>query len=149
MTITRKHLLSFLFLSGLFLVCVLPLVSQPAPAQADTSVNNTLFNSQEGVTQIGQVYGNQNVDIRVTIGKVISIALGFLAVIFLALTLFAGFKYMTSAGNEEKVREAIRLLTNAVIGLVIILISWFITRYLIFGLVGSINNNVNPTGGFY
>lgn len=143
MTSTRKQLLSFLFLSGLFLVCVLPLVSQPAPAQADTTASNTLLNSQEGITQVGQVYGNQNVDIRVTIGKIISIALGFLAVIFLALTLFAGFKYMTSAGNEEKAREAIRLLTNAVIGLVIILLAWFITRFILLRMTAVINNNVD------
>lgn len=145
MTSTRKQLLSFLFLSGLFLVCVLPLISRPAPAQADTIASNTLLNSQEGITQVGQVYGNQNVDIRATIIKILSVALGFLGIIFLGLTLFAGFKYMTSAGNEEKAREAIRLLTNAVIGLVIILLSWAVTRFLIRGLSASINNNVNPT----
>jgi len=55
---------------------------------------------------------------------------------------------MTSAGNEEKAREALRLLTNAVIGLIIILVSWFVTRYIVHGLVGAINNNVNPTYGY-
>lgn len=143
MTITRKHLLSFLFITVFSLVWVLPLVSQPAPVQAQTQPSSTLFNSQEGIDEVGQVYGNQKMDVRLLVVKIIQIGLGFLAVIFLALTLFAGFKYMTSAGNEEKAREAIKLLTNAIIGLIIILLSWAITRFVIMRMVASINNNVS------
>ncbi len=139
MIITKKHIFSLLFLSFLTLLAIFPFA--PAiPAQAQ---DNTLYQSQTGMTDIGAVYGNKTTDIRQIILKVVSIALGLLAVIFLCLTLFAGFKYMTSGGNEEETRKAIKLLTNAVIGLVIIMLSWAITRFIILRLNAAINNNVN------
>lgn len=144
MAITRKHFFSFLFLTIFSLVMVLPLISRPMLVQAQAPVSSTLFNSQEGIEEVGQVYGNQRMDVRLLVVKIIQIGLGFLATIFLVLTLYAGFKYMTSGGNEEKAREAIKLLTNAIIGLVIILLAWAITKFVLLRMAASINNNVNP-----
>ena len=39
---------------------------------------------------------------------------------------------MTSGGNEEDIKKAKALMKNAVIGLIIILVSWSLTYYLIF-----------------
>lgn len=141
MSIARKQALSFLFMTAFSLAAILPFLSRPVAAQ---TTGNTLWNSQNEVQQIGQVYNNQQTDVRQIVVKIIQVFLGFLALIFLCLVLYAGFRYMTSAGNEEKAREAIKLLTNAVIGLLIILLAWAITRFIIKGLSGSINNNVNP-----
>lgn len=111
------------------------------PAQADEA----LFNSQTGINELGQVYGNQKLDLRVLIARIISIVLGFLAVIFFALMIFAGFQYMTAGGNEDQTKKALTLLKNAIIGLLIILISWALTRFVVIMLSRAVNNSTDYT----
>lgn len=131
-----KHLLSGLLLS----IFALVLIASALPAQADQS----LLDSQIGLNDAKVAYGNgEPQDIRTLVGKIINIALGFLGVIFLGLTVFAGFQYMTSGGSEEKNKKALGLLRNAIIGLVIILASWLITRFTIIILNKTVNNSVD------
>lgn len=108
------------------------LVWAASPASAQTA--SSLLDNQTGLKEIGQVaYGTPEdpTDIRITVGRLVNIVLGFLGVIFLILAVSAGFKYMTSGGNDEKTKEAVALLRNAVIGLLIVLAAWMITRYTI------------------
>lgn len=60
------------------------------------------------------------------IGTAISIFLGLLGIIFIALTLYAGFNYMTAQGNDEKITKALATLRQAVIGLIITVSSYAI-----------------------
>jgi len=59
-------------------------------------------------------------DPRELVGRIINIALGFLGVIAIGLISYAGFVWMSSNGDEEKITKAKGILKNAVIGLVII-----------------------------
>ncbi len=65
------------------------------------------------------------------IGTLISVLLGFLGVIFLFLTIYAGLLWMTAAGNADQVKKARGILLNAVIGLVIVLSSYAISATVI------------------
>jgi hypothetical protein len=131
-----KHILAAIFLSAFALLAI----TSALPARADQS----LLDSQTGLTDIGTAYGNTTPpDVRALVGKIIDITLGLLGVIFLALAVFAGFQYMTSGGNEEQTKKAISLLKNAVIGLIIILSAWLITRYTIIRLSKAVNNNID------
>jgi hypothetical protein len=137
-----KHLLSLLLLTVLGSWTLLVM----RPVQADTS----LLNSQTGLTEISQAYGGNSTptDIRTIVSQIIYLLLGLLGTLFIVLTIFAGFKYMTSGGNEEKTSEAITLLRNAVIGLVIILLSWTVTRVVVLVLSRTaLNNAVDPWTG--
>jgi hypothetical protein len=71
----------------------------------------------------------------------IQVILGFLGIIFLALTLMAGFKWMTSQGNEKTIEEAKGSLKNSIIGLLIVLAAYGITlavfNYLPFATGGG------------
>lgn len=126
-----------LMLVGFFFILTLIFVSPIQRVQADPS----LLNSQEGLIDIGQAYGNANPrDIRITVARTISVVLGFLGVIMVVVTLYAGFLYMTAGGNEEKVKEAVTWLRNAIIGLLIILMAWAITRYTIVVLSHAVAN---------
>ncbi len=124
-----KHLIAFAIVSFL----VLPLFTLPALAQTNPNaffgvdaVNNGLQNSlAEG-------------DPRAMIGRIINFALGFLGVIAVGLILFGGFKWMTAAGNEDKVSEAKQLLGAGVIGLIIILAAWAIATYMITAMSSAI-----------
>jgi uncharacterized membrane protein len=137
MTITKKRLLSFSFL----LVFALLTAYSSLPARADES----LLQAQAGLTdEVGKVFGGSTpTDIRLTLAKIISVVLGFLGIVFIVLAVLAGFQYMTSEGNEEKTKEAMALLRNAIIGIIIILSAWILTRYAIIVLGKAINNSVD------
>lgn len=66
---------------------------------------------------------------------IVQYLLGLLGMIFVAVILYSGFQWMTSAGNEEKITKAKSNLLNAVIGLLIIAaayaITWFVADVLI------------------
>lgn len=82
-------------------------------------------------------------DIRVTIAKIIRIVIGFLGIIAVSLIMYAGWVWMTSEGNEEKIEQAKKILTNAVIGLAIILSAFAIVSFIINVLGGSGGGNKN------
>jgi len=82
----------------------------------------------------GASSGLSGQDLRVSIARVIKFILSFLGLIFLILTLYAGFMWMTSAGNEDRVGTAKKILWGAIIGLAIILFSYAITQFVITNL---------------
>lgn len=65
------------------------------------------------------------------VGSIIGVFLSLLGVIFLCLIIYGGFLWMTSAGNESKVLTAKKVLTQAVIGLIIILSAYGITQFVL------------------
>jgi len=88
-------------------------------------------------------------DIRIIIAKIIRIILGFLGIIAVGLIIYAGWLWMTSEGNEEKVGQAKKILQNAVIGLIIIMASFAIASFILNKLLGVADGNtaINPGGG--
>lgn len=69
--------------------------------------------------------------------RIINIALtvaGLIAVLFLII---GGFRYITSAGNEETAEQAKKIITNAIIGIVVIILSFVIVRVISNALVSG------------
>ena len=71
------------------------------------------------------------------IGALIGIVLSFVGIIFLCLTIYGGFLWMTSGGNEVKILKAKKTLRHSIIGLLIILSAYSITKFVIAALVSS------------
>jgi hypothetical protein len=113
--------------------------------QTNTAIASSLWDAQVGIEDVGQqAYGESTPqDIRITAMKIVNVALQFLAVIFLVLILISGYQWMTSGGNEEQVVKAKKNLSNAVIGLVIILISWSIAYFILRRMVAIVTNEMN------
>jgi uncharacterized repeat protein (TIGR02543 family) len=90
--------------------------------------------------------GNQN--IIQTVGRVINIFLSILGVIAVALILYGGFIWMTSQGNEEKIAQAKKILSSAVIGLVIVFAAFGIAAFIFKQLESAtgVNNGGGLTG---
>ena len=88
---------------------------------------------QGGIERVGeQAYGTTGepphlVDI---IAYIIKVFLGLLGIIFVTLIVWAGYKWMMAAGNEDKVKEAKQQLQTGVIGLVIIFVSYALARFV-------------------
>lgn len=64
------------------------------------------------------------------IGAIIGVFLSLLGIIFMILIMYGGFTWMTSMGNESKVLKAKKTITNSIIGIIIILGSYAITRFV-------------------
>ena len=80
---------------------------------------------------------NEETPLLEMIGKIIKYILSFLGVIFLILMIYGGFLWMTAHGNEEQVKKAKALITNATIGLAIILAAYAITWFVVDRIVNA------------
>ena len=63
--------------------------------------------------------------------NVIQWVLGLLGLAAVIMVIFGGFTWMTASGNEEKIDKAKKVLKAAVIGLIIILLSWAIVTFIV------------------
>ncbi len=90
----------------------------------------------------GKIDLSTSLDLIETIGRIIDFLLGFLGVLALILILYAGFLWMTAAGNEEKVAKAKKIMGAAVIGLVIILASFAIANFIVGNLAAQLDAQI-------
>src|SRR3989344_789452 len=75
--------------------------------------------------------GLGTVDVKILIARIVRIILGFLGIIAVIINIYAGYLWMTSQGEEEKIEKAKKILLNGIIGLVIVLSSYLIVSYVI------------------
>ncbi|MFA6486097.1 MAG: pilin [Candidatus Magasanikbacteria bacterium] len=90
-----------------------------------------------------------------TVGKIIQAAMALIGMIFLVLTIYAGFLWLTAGGNDENVTKAKDILKQAVIGLIIVLSAYSITVFVAIMMSSSQNDQgfwgvfSNSGFGFY
>ena len=85
-----------------------------------------------------------------TVAGIINIFLGFLGVLAVLIILYGGFLWMTSQGNADKVQRAKLLIISAVIGLVIIVSAYAISRFVLQSLyneTGAGSSGGGSSGG--
>lgn len=80
---------------------------------------------------VGTTLGLGTADLQETAIAIIQWILGLLGIIGVAFVLYGGFLWLTSAGNEDKIERAKKVITAAVIGLVIVLLSWAIIQFAV------------------
>lgn len=85
----------------------------------------------EGLEGVGTTIKLSSQDPRVIAANIINAGLGLLGIILVGIIVYAGFLYMTSGGVPEKTQKARAWIRNAIIGLIIILSAWAITRFVI------------------
>lgn len=83
-----------------------------------------------GVDCVGGT-GLNNEDPRIIVGRIIQVALGLIGIITVVLIIWAGFRWMTSAGREDEISAAKKTLSAAVIGLIIILMAYSLTTFIL------------------
>ena len=65
--------------------------------------------------------------IDVVIGAGINAALALVGLIFMILMIYAGYLWMTAQGEEEQVKKAQKIITAAIIGLIVVVSAYAIT----------------------
>lgn len=109
------------------LVAVLAIVLTPLYfLYAQTSTPLQGLDESASTASLQQV----NTDVPALIGKWLGIILGFTGTIFFILVVWAGLTWMTAAGNEENIKKAQGILKTAVIGLIVVLSAYAITRFI-------------------
>ncbi len=101
------------------------------PADEDTSDTSGVRSGLGEAANIGGIpqTGGEEA-IPNLIGNIIMGALGSVGIIFLILMIVGGVMWMTASGNEERVTKAKSLITNAVIGMVIVFSAYAITYFV-------------------
>jgi len=94
--------------------------------------------------------GLAGTDLKTAIANIIRIFLGFLGLLAVSLIIYGGFIWMTASGDPSKIEKAKKIITGAVIGLIVILLSFIIVSFVINTFGGTATSPAgspcNPVG---
>jgi len=134
----------FLGLLALLTIGQLALVAVPAGAACDPSTGNSLdclsATGLGGAGGTGAAAAGQALPIL--IGRIIRTLLGLLGIIFVVLMVYAGFLWMTARGESDQVDKAKDIIRQAIIGLIIIMLAYAITGFVVNAIVTATGSAV-------
>lgn len=110
-------------------------------ASAQALTPDELFGGETTGAEFASTAGLGDADLVETIAQIIRIALGFLGVISVVIILLGGFRWMTAGGNDDKVKEAKKLIFSGIIGLVIVLSAYAIASFVINSIVDATSSS--------
>lgn len=120
----NKKIIVFAMLALLFM----PVLVLAAPPPLDL-----------GLTPVAENISLGTSDIRVTIARIINVALGLLGIVCVVIVIAGGVMWMTSAGEPAKTGKAKGIIFAGVIGLAIILSAYAIASFVISNLVTAVS----------
>lgn len=104
----------------------------PTTGGSGGNPGNAINNIGSQVQTVGSNTGlGGSNNLGVLVGRLINSALGLLGIVLVVIVIYAGFLWMTAQGNDEKVKQAKKMITNAVVGLVLIFAAYAITTFVV------------------
>lgn len=132
--LSKKHL-GYL-LGAILALAIGAFVLIGAPdASAQALTEDDFFGGSVTGEEFASTAGLGEADLVDTIAQIIRVALGFLGVIAVIIILLGGFKWMTAGGNDDKVKDAKKLIFSGIIGLVIIISAFAIASFVISSII--------------
>lgn len=125
--------LCIVFVASVYLAAPVLADDCPSSGNPDTAVCNP--DSNIFIDLSSQGYSNTFGGILMFIVEAVLAILGILSIAFIII---GGFQYVTSRGDEEAAAVGKKTLTNAIIGLVIAILSYIIVTVIINALKGSV-----------
>ncbi|MFA6553098.1 MAG: pilin [Patescibacteria group bacterium] len=119
---SKKKIISLAF------VLVISLSILTLLGHAAFAVDSIQFDPQGTIKNELKLPDKSPVDITI---RVIQWVLGLLGLVAVIMIMLGGFMWMTSAGNEERVKKSKTILTSAIIGMIIIMTSWALITFVI------------------
>ncbi len=131
-------LIATVFIGGLFVLAT-------EVSAAETNTNYTLLARADALSNLDKAAGSLKSDVSLgtRIGTIINGILSIIGVVMLVLFIYGGFTWMTAGGNEEKVRQATKILASAVVGFILVFLSFALTNFFI----QSYNKASSGSGG--
>src|SRR3989344_6561043 len=125
---SKKHKSYIFFLGGIFIFLIF-FVSLLTFNFAFLIFNSPAF--AQGLTSPDVAgTGLSTSSLSDTILNIINAALALVGIVALAVLIYGGYVWMTSGGIPQRIALAKRILLSAVIGLIIILLSWAIVQFI-------------------
>jgi len=76
-------------------------------------------------------------NLETVVGNVFNYAVTFLVILGVGLIIYSGYKFMTTQGEANKIKEAQNTLMYVVIGLVIVLVAGVIADFIVSKFTGK------------
>jgi len=121
----KKFFKQLAVVAGLTAVAVL---AMSAVASAQTFLGGGA--SESVPTAVLQGTGGQG-SLRALALTIINFFLGFLGLTAVAMIIYAGVLYVTAAGNDDNTGKAKKIIMYAILGLLIVLLSWAIVNTIL------------------
>jgi len=74
---------------------------------------------------------NPKVALAQSLGRIISVGLGMIGILFFLLLLYAGTRWMIARGNQEDVDKAKGTIEHAAIGLIVVAVSYALVTFMV------------------
>lgn len=105
--------------------------SQPEIDEASRDGEETTVGCREGQDCVSLANPLSSVDIPKIIGNAVQAVMGIVGTITLGIFLYAGFLWLTSAGNSEKIQKGLQGMLWAGIGIIVIFSSYAILTLIL------------------
>ncbi|GEM_PF-3145605 len=96
---------------------------------AKQTISQAQSNLDTVVDQTG-IVSEDTKNVPAVVGTIVSMALSVVAVVFFALMVYAGIKWLVSRGDEEQIKKARSTIIGATIGLVVIISAYAFTQFV-------------------
>jgi len=127
MQVSKKQLLIF------FIIFIVLALQATFLLSENSACAQSLWDKQIGKEELSTAYDQPDTqprDIREIIVRIIKVFLSFMGLFFTILVIWAGYKWMTAAGNQDRVKEAKDQIAAGAIGIIIIITSVIITDFI-------------------
>ncbi|MEK7167476.1 MAG: pilin [Patescibacteria group bacterium] len=123
----KQKIISFFLLLFLFSLVYLPFLTGSVLAQSGDPVTDNLIATKNAA-------GLPEAELTSVVGGIIKVFFGILGVLLVIYFLWGGYTWMTAAGEPDKVKKAKEMLRNAIIGFIIVFISYSIALFVMVNL---------------
>lgn len=127
-----KKILSALFVFSFFVL---------APLTAKAEATLRIINNKDAAYENGNY---QLTDVQAMVVEFSNIILQIVGVLTFAMFIYGGVLFLTSAGNSNSVKTAKKIIVAAIVGLVIVFISYTLVQFFIGTITGGEMNGLVP-----
>lgn len=112
------------------------LVLSPCAIAQEGGIGSAFDNAKSVADNSGYNYDST---VNSLAGDIIRLALTILGTLFVVFIIYAGFLWLTAAGNEQRVDKAKKIIFESTIGLIVVIAAYAITYFIVSAFKGQIN----------
>jgi len=130
-----KGVIALFLLFSLFLIAPLVLAEEEAPppnAQAGALKILTNTGTEAKLTTTSSSPTTYQI-----IGSIINWILSLVGILFFGLIIYGGLTWMMAGGNDEKISQASSILRQSILGLVVVVLAFLLTNFVVFKIIGT------------
>lgn len=143
---TTKKLITFFLASLCTVLFCSVLLGTPIYSSwgADDASSNDFTLTFDPSNILGDTTKLGNKDPATVTYSVVNYALLFLGLITVIMIIISGFMWIFAAGNEEKIKKAQDIMKGAILGLLVVMVSYGVAQYVFNKLVTITGGTLTP-----